>query len=81
MVDAERGAFLTMDVSGAPRLALVERGAFLTMDVSGAPRLALGGHGRVRISDPVSVTRMVCSNWAVCDLSFVVTVHPSDHTS
>ena len=40
-----------------------------------------GGHGRVRISAPVSVTTRVCSNCAERDLSFVVTVHPSSHMS
>ncbi len=38
-------------------------------------------HGRVRISAPVSVTRIVCSNWAVHFLSLVVTVQPSSQTS
>src|SRR5690606_40345306 len=35
--------------------------------------------GRVRISLPSSVMRMVCSNWADRRRSFVTTVHPSSH--
>ncbi|GAA1583357.1 hypothetical protein GCM10009789_41460 [Kribbella sancticallisti] len=38
-------------------------------------------HGRVRISAPVLVTRRVCSNCAVRDLSLVVAVQPSSHRS
>ena len=40
-----------------------------------------GAHGSVRISLPVSVTRIVCSNCAVRDRSLVVTVHPSSQMS
>ena len=47
------------------------------------PKFAGGsrGQGSVRISDPVSVTRMVCSNWAVLRRSAVTTVQPSSHIS
>ena len=38
-------------------------------------------HGKVRISAPVSVTRRVCSNCAVRDLSLVVAVQPSSQRS
>ena len=37
--------------------------------------------GRVRISCPSSVTRMVCSNWAVRLRSLVTAVQPSGQTS
>ena len=38
-------------------------------------------HGRVRISAPSSVTRIVCSNWATQERSFVTTVQSSSHVS
>src|SRR3954452_7717214 len=41
--------------------------------------LAPLAHGRVRISEPSSVTRIVCSNWAVQRRSLVTTVQPSRH--
>ncbi|EHK81039.1 putative ABC transporter permease [Rhodococcus pyridinivorans AK37] len=44
-------------------------------------RSASGGHGRVRISAPVSVTTMVCSNCAVHLRSLVTTVQPSSQIS
>src|SRR5450830_1007527 len=46
----------------------------------GLPRM-VGLHGSVSISAPCSVTRRVCSNWAVRLRSAVTTVHPSSHTS
>ena len=39
------------------------------------------GQGRVRISAPESVTRSVCSNWAVRLRSAVTTVQPSSQMS
>lgn len=44
-------------------------------------RSASGGHGRERISAPVSVTTMVCSNCAVHLRSLVTTVQPSSQIS
>src|SRR5690242_20086082 len=45
------------------------------------PAAAPEDHGRVRISAPSPVTRMVCSNWAVRDRSRVTTVQSSAHFS
>jgi hypothetical protein len=68
----------------------VDRGALdpgsADVDAEGhAGRGGVGGgggvHGSVRISAPVSVTRRVCSNWALRRRSAVTTVHPSSHIS
>ena len=64
------------------RVAVIEHVAILAWSASEDAGLApAGAHGSVRISLPVSVTRIVCSNCAVRDLSLVVTVQPSSQTS